>query len=254
MDSSFPARLDDRDRLVGVWSVIGHPVVADLLGAAGFDFVVLDGEHSENTVEEIGVSIRAIEATGTDAAPVVRAPENNPADIRRLLDLGPEGIIVPQIESLAEARDAVEATQYPPAGIRGVAGNRASGYGRRLGEYVERADDQVATILQIETETALDAVEEIAAIDGLDGLFIGLADLSARLGIFGQFESEQFLDAIERTVAAAAAAEVPVGTLATTLPSIERRDDWGVDFMATGTDVGCLRHAAEQYLTRYREL
>jgi len=117
--------LDDRDRLVGVWSVIGHPVVADLLGAAGFDFVVLDGEHSENTVEEIGVSIRAIEATGTDAAPVVRAPENNPADIRRLLDLGPEGIIVPQIESLAEARDAVEATQYPPAGIRGVAGNRA---------------------------------------------------------------------------------------------------------------------------------
>jgi len=252
MTDSFAARLRDREPLVGVWSVIGHPAVAELLATAGFDFVVLDGEHSENTINDIGVGIRAVEATGAGTAPVVRVSENNAAEIRRFLDLGPAGVVVPQIESVAEARAAVEATKYPPEGTRGVAGSRASGYGQRLAEYVETANDTVATILQIETGTAVGSVEEIATIDGLDGLFIGPADLSARLGAFGQFESERFLDAVERTVAAGADAGVPVGTLATSLDSIDRRRDWGVDFMAAGTDVGFLRDAAGRYLSRSR--
>jgi len=253
MERSFATRLRNGEPLVGVWSIIGNPTVAEHLAHADADFVVLDGEHSENTIEDIGVGIRAIEAADAGTVPVVRVSENNGAEIRRLLDLNPRGIVVPQIDSLEEAEAAVDATQYPPEGVRGVAGSRASAYGMRLGEYFEQANESIATILQIETEGALDDVEEIAAIDGLDGLFIGPADLSARLGAFGQFESGQFLDAVERTVAAAAEHDVAVGTLATGLDSVERRQEWGVDFMAAGTDVGYLRESADQYLDRYHE-
>ena len=253
MEGSFATRLRNRESLVGAWSIIGNPTVAEHLAHADADFVVLDGEHSENTIEDMGVGIRAVEAADAGTVPVVRVSENNGAEIRRLLDLDPRGIVVPQIESLDEAEAAVDATQYPPEGVRGVAGSRASEYGRSLGEYLDRANESIATILQIETGGALEDVEEIAAIDGLDGLFIGPADLSARLGVFGQFESEQFLDAVERTVAAAAEHDVAVGTLATGLDAVERRQEWGVDFIATGTDVGYLREAADQYLDRYHD-
>jgi len=253
MADSFATRLRNREPLVGTWSVIGHPVTAELLAGGGFDFVVLDGEHSENTIHDIGAGIRALQATEGDAATVVRVSENNPAQIRRFLDLGPQGIVVPQIESAAEAREAVRATQYPPDGVRGVAGSRASDYGETIDEYVATADRGIATLLQIETEGALDDVEEIAALDGLDGLFIGPADLSARLGVFGQYDSEAFLDAVERTVAAAADADTAVGTLATSLDTIDSRQAWGVDFMAAGTDVGYLREGIARYQTRYRE-
>jgi 2-dehydro-3-deoxyglucarate aldolase/4-hydroxy-2-oxoheptanedioate aldolase len=253
MEGSFATRLRNRESLVGAWSIIGNPTVAEHLAHADFDFVVFDGEHSENTIEDMGVGIRAVEAADAGTVPIVRVSENNGAEIRRLLDLDPRGIVVPQIESLDEAEAAVDATQYPPEGVRGVAGSRASEYGRSLGEYLDSANESIATILQIETGGALEDVEEIAAIDGLDGLFIGPADLSARLGVFGQFESEQFLDAVERTVAAAAEHDVAVGTLATGLDAVERRQEWGVDFIATGTDVGYLREAADQYLDRYHE-
>jgi 2-dehydro-3-deoxyglucarate aldolase len=254
MADSFATRLREGEPLAGVWSVVGHPAVAELLADAAFDFVVLDGEHSENTIDDIGIGIRAIEATDTGTAPVVRVSENNEAEIRRFLDLGPEGIVVPQIGSVAGARAAIDATRYPPEGVRGVAGSRASGYGRHLAEYVGTANRSIATIVQIETEAAVEQVEEIAALDGLDGLFIGPADLSARIGAFGQFESERFLDAVERTVTAASAAGVPVGTLATSLDSIDRRQEWGVDFVAAGTDVGFLREGADEYLARYRQV
>ncbi|MFC3478276.1 HpcH/HpaI aldolase family protein [Halobacterium litoreum] len=237
------------DAPVGVWSTIPSPVVAELLAADGFDFVVLDGEHSEHTIETLADGVRAVEAATGDADPVVRASGDDPAEIRRVLDLGPAGVVIPQIEDAEAAREAVSATRYPPAGLRGVAGGRASEYGEEIDEYVETADDRVATILQIETPGAVEDAAAIAALDGVDALFVGPADLSARLGAFGEFDSEGFREAVARVTAAAADAGVPVGTLATTPEQVEtRRDDWGMDFVVAGTDVGCLRSGASDFL------
>ena len=237
------------DAPVGAWSTVGHPAVAEILAADPFDFVVLDGEHSENTIEDLAAGVRAVEASDGDADPVVRVGSADAAEIRRVLDLGVAGLVVPQVESVAAARDAVAAAHYPPEGVRGVAGSRASDYGTTIDEYVETATERVATMLQIETAGAVEDVAAIAAIDGLDALFVGPADLSARLGVFGEFDSETFRDAIDAVTTAAADEGIPVGTLATTPEEVAvRRDDWGMDFVVAGTDVGYLRAGARQFL------
>jgi 2-dehydro-3-deoxyglucarate aldolase/4-hydroxy-2-oxoheptanedioate aldolase len=252
MRDGFAARLGAGEPLLGAWSSIGDPVVAEVLAAEGFDFVVLDGEHSENDIGDLAAGIRAVDAAGTETVPVVRASGPDRAEIRRLLDLGPAGIVIPQIESRAEAEAAVAATQYPPDGVRGVAGGRASGYGADLAEYVGRANDAVATILQVETQGAVDDVEAIAGLAGLDALFVGPADLSARLGAFGEFDGEPFRAAIETIREATEAADVPLGTLATAPGNVQERwADWGMDFLVVGTDVGYLRAGAAAFRDRF---
>jgi 2-dehydro-3-deoxyglucarate aldolase/4-hydroxy-2-oxoheptanedioate aldolase len=245
---NFADRLRAGDSLVGAWSMLSDPVAVEVIAQAGLDFVVLDGEHSENTIGDLGDLVRAVDAVDSGTAPVLRAPSGDRAAIRRLLDLGPAGIVIPQLTSAAAARAAVAATNYPPAGDRGVAGGRAAEYGQSLAEYVETANRTVATILQIETEGALADLEAIVEIDGLDALFVGPADLSAQLGVFGEFEAPAFRDAVDRIVAVAGAADVPVGTLATSPDQITPRlADWGMDFLVTGTDVGYLRDGLAQY-------
>lgn len=249
--AGFAARLRAGDPLVGAWSNVGHPVVMEVVAGEGFDFVVADGEHSENTIGDLATAIRAMDAAGTDTAPVVRASGADRAEIRRLLDLGPSGIVIPQIESAAEAEEAVAATRYPPAGVRGVAGGRASGYGTDLQEYVDTADRQVATILQVETPGAVADIETIAGIDGLDALFVGPADLSARLGAFGDFESAEFRETIETVVDAAENAGVPIGTIATSPETVAARfDEWGMDFIVAGNVVEFLREGAATFRSR----
>jgi len=246
---SLAAALRAGDAPVGAWSTVGHPAVAEVLADERFDFVVLDGEHSENTIEDLAAGVRAVEASDGDADPVVRVGSSDAAEIRRVLDLGVAGVVVPQVESVDEARDAVQAAHYPPEGVRGVAGGRASGYGDDLAAYVETANDRVATMLQVETPGAVDDVDAIAAIDGLDALFVGPADLSARLGVFGEFDSPAFRAAIDAVTAAAESEGIPVGTLATTPAEVAaRRDDWGMDFVVAGTDVGYLRAGAREFL------
>lgn len=256
MERDFADRLRARDPLVGAWSVIGHPVVAAVLATEPVDFVVLDGEHSENTIGDLADCVRAVEAANervpsAATATVVRPSAPDRAEIKRLLDLGVDGIVVPQIESFDDAEEAVQASTYPPDGVRGVAGGRAANYGRDLSEYLERANEDVATILQVETTGAVDDIDDIAALDGVDGLFVGPADLSARLGDFGAFDAPAFQAAIDGIVSAAAAeaADVAVGTLATSHENAPmRRDEWGMDFVVAGVDVDYLRQGLEGYL------
>lgn len=238
--------------MVGAWSMTANPVVLEVLAQQPLDYVVLDGEHSENTIADLAAGVRAVESAGSGTAPVIRVSGLDRAEIRRVLDFGPSGIIVPQIESVKEADAAVSATRYPPEGVRGVAGGRASKYGTEIEEYVERADDRVATILQVETKGAVDGIEEIAALEGLDGLFIGPADLSARLDSFGRFADPVFQTAVETVVSAAAEADVPVGTLATTPENVETRwTEWGMDFLVAGTDVAYLREGADRFSAQF---
>lgn len=258
--SDFADRLRARDPLVGAWMLSGDPVVAEVLAQEGFDFVVADGEHGEHDIETLGAQVRAVDAARGDprvedgADVVVRAPSSDPAWIKRVLDLGPRGVIVPQIEDVEEARRAVEAASYPPDGVRGVAGTRPSRYGLDVESYVASANEDVATILQVETVGAVEDAREIAALDGVDALLIGPADLSARHGVFGEFESDPFREAIEYVVEAADAAETAVGTLATTRENLATRHEWGLDYVVAGTDVGYLREASAAYRERYADL
>ncbi|RNJ26467.1 HpcH/HpaI aldolase family protein [Halosegnis longus] len=237
---------------VGAWVSLADPAVAEMV-APDAEFVMLDTEHAPNSTATIANQIRAIEAADGEAVPFARALDNDTGAIKRLLDVGAQGVMVPMVESATEAREAVEAARYPPDGSRGVAGTRASAYGRDLGEYVATANDEITLIVQIETRAGLDSVDEIAAVDGVDALFVGPADLSANLGVFGRFEGDVFREAVETVLAAGDATETPVGTLATSPDGVDRYCEWGFDYLIAGTDAGHIQRGVRAMGERARE-
>lgn len=265
--------LREGDRPVGGWCSLPSPGVAEAMATAAFDFLTVDTEHSPATAESVENMLRAVEAAPGDTETLVRTADVDPARIKRILDAGPAGIMAPQIHSPADAREFVEACRYPPQadgddtdadpaderrvdadgyrGQRGVAGSRASAYGRRLGEYLRHESDEIAVIAQIETERAVESAGDIAAVPGIDALFVGPADLSAALGRFGAYDDPSFTAAIEETIAAAKDAGVPVGTLATSDDLIDTWLDAGYDFLIAGTDVGFLSAGADRAIERY---
>jgi 2-keto-3-deoxy-L-rhamnonate aldolase RhmA len=227
------------EAVVGTWVSLAEPAVAELL-APDFEFVVLDTEHTPNTLETVANCARAVDAAPGDALPIARVAWNDPVRIKRILDLGVGGVMVPMVETPDEAEAAVAACRYPPDGIRGMAAARAHDYGRSFDEYVERANDDVLTILQVETEEGLSNVEEIAAVDGVDALFVGPADLSANLGVLGEWESDAFVDGVERIVTAAQDAGTPVGTLGVDVDQLRAFDSFDYDYVIAGVDAAML--------------
>ena len=169
-------------------------------------------------------------------APVVRTPSSDPVRIKRILDTGAGGIMVPRVDSPGEAREVVAASTYPPEGIRGTAAGRASDYGRTFGEYLEAADESIARIVQVETENAVDRAREIAAVEGVDALFVGPADLSAAVDAHLDYDDEGFRSAVRSVTGAAEEEGVPVGVFVT---DPDRIDDWlslGFSFAIVGFD------------------
>ncbi|MGE0210723.1 MAG: HpcH/HpaI aldolase/citrate lyase family protein [Parvibaculaceae bacterium] len=228
---------------IGIWSSMCSIIAADLLGTAGFDWVLIDMEHSPNDMMSVLGQLQAYEVGGT--SPVVRPPWNDPVTIKRLLDLGVMSLLVPMVQNAEEARAAVRATRYPPNGIRGVSmAHRANRYGR-IGDYIERIDKEVCVLVQIETREALDRIEEIAAVEGVDGVFFGPADLSADLGLIGRTTHEDVSNAIAEGARRVAALGKPTGTLIGDMKLIERWLQSGFSFVACGTDLGLLARGAE---------
>lgn len=223
---------------IGTWVSLSDPTVAEIAANGPFDFVVIDTEHTPLGLESVVNCLRAIDAGG--AQPIVRVPWNDPVRIKRLLDLGPEGLLIPMVNTESEATDAVEATRYPPTGIRGVAGGRAGTYGLTMGEYVEETHENLTRIPQIETAEAVENAEAIAATDGVDALFVGPADLSASLDLFGQWEDEQFLSNVDTIIAAGNAAGIPVGTLVASPQQLSILGDRGFDYLIVGVDTSVL--------------
>jgi 2-dehydro-3-deoxyglucarate aldolase/4-hydroxy-2-oxoheptanedioate aldolase len=242
--------LAERDPVEATWVSVPHPAVAELAAEQGFDCVFLDAEHTPASVETVESLVRAVDA-GSDgtAASIVRVPWNDPVRLKRALDTGPTGVMVPMVETREAAEAFVEATRYPPDGVRGMAAARASGYGTRFAEYVETANESVVTIAQVETERGVENAGDIAAVDGLDALFVGPADLGASLG--SAPGEERFEDAVASVVAAAHDAGVPVGTLATSTDGIDGWVERGVDFLAVGYDLQYLAEGAARARTAY---
>ena len=232
---------------IGTWTSLSDPASAETAAAAGFDFVVIDTEHSPLGLETVTNCVRAVENGGAD--PVVRTPWNDPVRIKRLLDIGPAGLFVPMVDTAEEAKAAVEAMRYPPDGVRGVAGSRATGYGRNFEEYVTDTYRDVTLITQLETETAVENADAIAGTEGVDGLFVGPADLSASLGVIGQFDHPDLHDAIETVLSAGERTGVPVGTLGVDRDALEALGGLDFDYMIAGTDTSHLRSGQERSLS-----
>jgi 4-hydroxy-2-oxoheptanedioate aldolase len=234
---------------IGLWSQLTSPVAAEILSRSGFDFVVIDTEHAPNELPHVLAQLQAM--AGGTASPVVRAAWNDPVLVKRLLDVGAQSLIVPFVQNADEARRAVAATRYPPHGMRGVAvATRASGYGRVAG-YLARAHEELCVLVQIETRAALAHIESIAGVDGVDGLFIGPADLSADLGHLGDPGHPDVREAIDGAVRRIRATGKAAGILAPVEADARHYLDVGCLFVAVGSDVGLLARQGEALAARF---
>lgn len=232
----FKAALEAGQPQLGIWNTIGGNTVAEALASTGYDWVLVDCEHAAVEAVEVLPALQAI-AGYPGVSAVVRPDSHDPALIKRLLDFGAQTLLIPYVQSAAEAEAAVRAMHYAPAGIRGMAGmTRATRYGSVKG-YHARASEELCLLVQVETVEAIDQLEEIAAVPGVDGVFIGPADLSASMGYPGQTGHPEVVAKIEETIGRIRAAGKPAGIL-TLDPEFTRRCmTLGTTFTAVGVDL-----------------
>ena len=243
---TFAAALAGAPRgLVGMWVCSGSPVIAEICAGSGLDWLLIDMEHTANSLESVLVQLQVVAAY--DITAVVRVPAGDAVTIKQVLDLGAQNLMVPMISSPSEARAAVEAARYPPAGRRGV-GSALSRSARwnRVDRYLEDGADHVSLFVQVETAAGVEAAAEIAAVDGVDGVFVGPSDLAASLGLLGQQTHPQVVDAVSRAFSAVRSAGKPVGVNAFDPTAARRYLDAGADFILVGADVALLARASEQ--------
>lgn len=239
----FKTALAEGRHQLGIWHSLGGRIAPDLLAACGFDWVLLDCEHAPLALTEVLPALQAIAAwPGTTA--IVRPPSFDVVAIKRLLDMGAQTLLLPYIETPEEAAAAVAATRYPPEGVRGVAGfNRGARYGL-VPDYATRAADELCLLLQVETRRGLDHLEAIATTPGVDGVFIGPADLAASLGHPGGLSHPEVVDAILGAIDRLRAVNVPAGILSLDPGFAQTCVDRGTLFTAVGADLALLRDAA----------
>ncbi|HVZ37543.1 MAG TPA: aldolase/citrate lyase family protein [Polyangiaceae bacterium] len=250
LPNRFRHDVREKKRLIGCWASLSSPISTEVLGYAGFDWILIDSEHAPNDFQTILTQLLALK--DSPSAAVVRPQWAEPVLLKRLLDLGVYNFLMPFIESAEEARAAVAATRYPPRGIRGIAvAQRSNRYGY-CPDYFSRIDDNICVLVQIESRKGVEAVHEIAQVDGVDGLFIGPSDLSASLGHFGKPNHPEVQAAMQRVVEAARALGKPVGILATADEDLQRYLGAGMSVVAVGLDVVLLRNASRQLAERYR--
>ncbi len=233
---------------IGLWLGLGNPVTAEIAAGAGYDWCLIDAEHAPNDLGAILAQLVAIEAQGVAAA--VRVPANDPVWLKRVLDLGVGTVVVPMVDSAAAAAAAVAACRYPPAGSRGMAPGlvRASGYGARA-DYAAGADAGICVIVQAESAAAVAESAAIAAVPGVDGVFVGPLDLAASLGHPGRPDAPEVAAATARVFAATRAAGKAAGSIAFDAAGTAGLAAAGVTFLAVGSDVAL---AAQAFRDRAR--
>jgi 4-hydroxy-2-oxoheptanedioate aldolase len=246
------ARIRANESLVGTFINLGSPLTAEICGMAGFDWLLIDLEHGSGSQADLLGQLQAI--SGTGATPLVRVelPARTPAS--RALDPGAGGIMFPRIESAAQAREAISFMRYPPDGVRGVAGQNRSGRfgGVKMGD-IGTLDDDLVGIVQIETLGALDEIEDIAAVDGVDVVFVGPGDLSYALGIPGRLDESAYRDALGRVVAAADRASCAAGVLVPNVAEATKHLDLGFRFIGIGSDSALIMSGATATVIGFRD-
>ncbi len=246
------ARMFEPDQVpLGTWIMSASPLITEATGHAGFDWAVLDMEH---TPLDLGSLVSLLQANlGSRMLPIVRVPWNDMVTIKRVLDAGAETLLVPFVQNADEARAAVAATRYPPEGVRGMAAmSRASRFGT-VPHHFAHANTQVGVVLQIETPTALANLEAIAAVPGVDALFLGPGDLSGAMGLPGQVGHPEVVAAMQDAARRARAAGVRIGTVMGTVEQVSACRDWGYDFVGLASDLGLYMRACTGALKQLRD-
>jgi len=235
---------------LGCWISSASPVTAEAMGFAGYDFLVLDSEHAPADMSEIMGMLRAV--AGTPAAPVTRVPWNDMVMIKRVLDAGAQTLLLPFVQDAGEAARAVAHMRYPPHGVRGVAGTtRASRYGL-VRDYANRAGDELFLIVQIETAAALAQLPKIAAVPGVDSIFIGPSDLAASMGHLGDFNHPDVQAKIKHGVELCRKAGKPVGTVGPNPEMVVRYLEYGFTWIAINSDIGMMVGRATEWLGKVK--
>ena len=237
---------------LGLWSNLGSEISADTIGGAGFDWILLDMEHSGNTINSVLSQTQAIESRGKTSV-LVRPAWNDPVLIKPLLDSGLNSLIIPMVNTKEEALNAVKACLYPPKGIRGVAlSQRGNDYGR-IKDYITFIEENICLIPQLETKKSIENLSSIANTEGVSGLFIGPADLSADMGIIGDFDNIDLWKLVEKAVKEIKKNNQPVGTLIGRKDLVQRCIDMGFDFVACGTDSTLLARSSDDLVKTFKK-
>lgn len=236
--------------LAGMWACSGSPLVAEICAGAGLDWLLIDMEHSPNGLESVLAQLQAVAAYPT--TPVVRVPIGDEVTIKQVLDLGAQNLLVPMVSSAEQARAIVEMVRYPPAGRRGVGSALArSGRWNRVDDYLANATEHVSLLVQIETAAGVDAAAEIAAVDGVDGVFVGPSDLAASLGLLGQQTHPEVTAAALHAFEGVRSAGKPVGVNAFDPTASQNYIDAGAAFILVGADVAMLARGSEALASRW---
>lgn len=245
-------RLQAGETLIGCWLGMAEPYLAEISATAGFDWLLIDGEHAPNDIRSIAAQLAVLDARG--ASTVIRLPDDDPARIKQALDIGAQTLLIPMVESAGQAERIYRATRYPPLGFRGVGSAlaRASKFAA-IPDYLTTADDQICVLAQVESRAGLEALDGILAIDGIDGVFIGPSDLAADMGHIGRpaepAVKEAVLDALRRIRAAGRIA----GVLSMDPAYITDCRDAGANFLGVGIDVTLFAGAMRAHASKFKQ-
>lgn len=248
--NAFLSGLRAGQRQVGLWVSLSHAYAAEAVAPAGYDWALLDMEHSPNELHSLLGQLQAFERSGTTA--IVRPDWNDPVTVKRLLDLGAPGLLFPMVQTPAEAEAAVAACRYPPRGKRGVAGTtRANRFGR-VSDYYTEVENQTAILIQLETRSAVANAAAFAEVEGVDGVFFGPADIAADIGRLGAPMHPEVWDLIRPAARALIDRGMPVGTLVSEADFAAELLNDGFSFVACGSDAGLLARGADALLASVR--
>jgi 4-hydroxy-2-oxoheptanedioate aldolase len=250
-ENSFKRALERGAPQIGLWSSLSSNYTVEVIAGAGFDWILLDSEHSPADIENLLTQLQA--AAPYPTHPVVRIPWNDMVTIKRVLDIGAQSLLVPYVSTANEAKAAVSYTRYPPAGMRGVAGTtRATRFGR-IPEYARRAHEELCLLVQVETQQALENIEAICAVDGVDGIFIGPADLHASFGHTGEIANPKVKPLIDDAIRRIRKSGKAPGILTPNEADARHWLECGALFVAVGADVGILARGAEALAAKFKK-
>jgi len=252
--TNLKTKLKEKQVAVGSWITLAHPAIAEIMANTGFDWLAVDLEHSVITIREAEELIRVIDLCGV--VPLVRLSANDPVQVKRVMDAGAHGVIVPMVNFATEAEQAVSAVRYPPQGTRGVGLARAQGYGRSFDDYLDWVNKESVVIVQVEHIEAVNNLESILSVDGVDGFIVGPYDLSGSLGVPGQFDHSLMKGAMQRieTVGTASGKAPGIHVIEPEPDKLKDRIEQGYRFVAYSLDIRMLDCACCNGLDSVRSL
>lgn len=249
--NEFLASITSRQVQIGLWQALANPYTAEICAGAGYDWLLFDGEHAPNTQQTLLAQLQAVAPYPVE--PVARVPVGEPWIIKQFLDIGFRTLLVPMVESSAQARALVAATRFPPRGIRGVASStsRASRFGADI-DYLKSIEGDICLLVQIENRPGLDAIEEIAEVEGVSGLFIGPSDLAASLGYIGEPRHSVVIAEVDNALERIGRTGRPSGIFALDAKDAQAKFAKGASFVSVGTDIGLLANSARKLRASFR--